>query len=163
MTDLDGAILASADLSTGPRTTPAGERDVARRRDARGGSSCASLTPAMIRLYVVDAGLTSAAAAEGAVIGTDIEATWPHLGGVADDGSILVFRGARGGTVADRLEAYDPATLAARPASDIVLAGLGRRRLVRTTAVSPGSASDDVLHLDGIEVPGEFAWARPVG
>ena len=71
-----------------------------------------------------------------------------------------MFRGARGGTVADRLEAYDPVTLAARPASDIVLPGVpgvdawydGRLTWV---------GSDDVLHLDGVEVPGEFAWARP--
>ena len=162
VTDLDGAILASADRSTGP---------VHRQPESVMWVDDATLaivelrqpdTGNELRLDVIDAGLTAAAAAEGVVIGTDIEATWPHLGGIAADGSVLVFRGARGGTIADRLEAYDAVTLAPRPASDVVLPG---------PAVDAWSAGgrltwvgiDDVLHLDGTEVSGEFAWARPAG
>ena len=63
--------------------------------------------------------------------------------------------------MSDRLEAYDPVTLAARPGSDITMPDAGVSAWYadgRLTWVG----MDDVLWVDGIEVPGEFAWARPV-
>ena len=135
VTDLDGTVVASTDLSASPvyrqpESVMWLDDDtlaVVELRQPDTGNE--------FRLFTVDAALTGATGAEGSLIGTDLEATWPRLGGVADDGSLLVFRGARGGTVADRLEAYDPVTLAARPASDIVAPGrAGRRRLVRRHA-----------------------------
>ena len=73
-----------------------------------------------------------------------------------------MYRGERGGDVSDRLEAYDPVTLAARPGSDIALPDLGRRAPGTDDGRLTWVGIDDVLWVDGIEVPGEFAWARPV-
>ena len=163
VTDLDGAVLASVDLSSSP---------VYRQPESVMWLDDQTLAIIELRqpdpgpefrLYTVDAGLTTAPAAEGVVIGTDLEATWPHFGGVADDGSIFVYRGARGGTVSDRLEAHDPVSLAPRPASDLVI---DDEMAAVDAWYRDGSLTwvgmNDELHVGEDVVPGEFAWARPV-
>ena len=60
VTDLDGIVLASADLSTSPGCRAAGERHVAGRRDAGGRRAAPAGRGNEFRLYAVDAGLTGA-------------------------------------------------------------------------------------------------------
>ena len=172
VTDLDRNVLASADLSAvTPYRQPENvmwlDDDTLAIIEFRGSDVGNEL-----RLYTVDATLTDVAAAEGVVIGTDIDATWPQFGGLADDGSILVHRGERGGDVSDRLEAYDVATLAPRPESDIVIEhDMAAVDAWYRDGLLTWVGIDDVLHVGDVELPtdgppgiaNEFAWARPAG
>ena len=162
--DLDGNVLANADLSPVPEGRQPEhvmwlDDDTLAVIELR---SPANDDGGGFWLATVDAGLSGVADAIGVNIGSQFETTWPRFGGLADDGSILVFRGERGGDVADRLEAYDPATLTARPGSDVALPGPAVSAWYRDGLLTWVGA-DDALWVDGFQVRGEYTWARPVG
>lgn len=159
VSDLDRDVVATADLSSSAGRFPIFVRwlddatlaVIEERQDDSG---------ITYWLYTVDAGLTAAPAAQGVQVGAGLETSPPDFAGRADDGSILLFAGERGRTVSTTLVAYDPQNLAARPGSDITLPGTAVDAWYDGHRVWVGA--DDVLHVDGAEVPGEFAWARPV-
>jgi hypothetical protein len=174
VSDLDGTVVASADLSAAtPYRQPervmwldADTLAVIELRQTDAGTD-------EFHLLTLDAALTGAATARSVVIGTDIEATWPRFGGVAADGSILVYRGERAGDVSNRLEAHDAATLAPRPDSDIVIADeMAAVDAWYADGVVTFVGIDDTLHVGDLVLPDdatvpsasrEYAWARPTG
>ena len=110
------------------------------------------------RLYVADTP-SEATATSGVVVGTDIDAPWPVLAGVADDGSVLVFQGVGEPATAISLQAYDPDTLERR--ADVALPGEATYAWVQD-GVLTWIGTDGTLHVGDAVVPGEYRWARPI-
>jgi hypothetical protein len=110
-------------------------------------------------LSVADTPSAAATAESGVAIGSNIEAPWPALAGVADDGSVLVFQGAGDPATATALHAYDPDTLERR--ADVPLPAEATFARMED-GVLTWIGVDGSLHVGDAVVPGEYRWARPV-
>lgn len=110
-------------------------------------------------LLYVAASPSEAMAAQGLLIGTDIDAPWPQLAGVGSDGSVLVFEASGDPATATAVHAYDPDTL--EPRADVALPAPATNARVQDGVLTwidvPGE-----LHVGDAVVPGEYRWARPV-